>query len=60
MNFSNYGFTTTMNSSNGFLQDNAIPARVTAVHNEHYAPLCEYGNYFKMNKQRKTEDLENE
>ena len=60
MDFSDYGFTTVMNSSNGFLQDNAIPARVTAVHKEHHTPLCEYGDDFRTIKKRKTEGLENE
>ena len=46
MNLVDYGFTPTMNLSNDFLQDNYIPARVTAVHKERYALVCEHGDCF--------------
>lgn len=46
MNLVDYGFTPTMNLSNDFLQDNYMPARVTAVHKERYALVCEHGDCF--------------
>lgn len=46
MNLVDYGFTPTMYLSNDFLQDNYIPARVTAVHKERYALVCEHGDCF--------------
>ncbi|MGE5613567.1 MAG: ribosome small subunit-dependent GTPase A [Bacillota bacterium] len=46
MNLEDYGFTPEMFLTNDALQDNQIPARVTAVHKERYALVCEYGECF--------------
>lgn len=46
MNLTDYGFIPTMLSSIDTLQDNNIPARVTAVHKERYAIVCQYGECF--------------
>jgi ribosome biogenesis GTPase len=46
MNLVDYGFTPTMYLSNDTLQDNYIPARVTAVHKARYALVCEHGECF--------------
>ena len=46
MNLVDYGFIPTMLSTSDTLQDNYIPARVTTVHKERYAFVCEHGECF--------------
>ncbi|HEX2945738.1 MAG TPA: ribosome small subunit-dependent GTPase A [Clostridia bacterium] len=46
MNLTDYGFIPTMLATSDILQDNHIPARVTAVHKERYALICEHGECF--------------
>jgi len=46
MNLTDYGFIPAMYMTNDTLQDNHIPARVTAVRKERYALVCEHGECF--------------
>jgi ribosome biogenesis GTPase len=46
MNLTDYGFIPAMLSTDNTLQDNHIPARVTAVHKERYALFCKHGECF--------------
>lgn len=46
MSLEDYGFKSTMNLSNDYLQGNCIPARVTAVHKDRYGLVCEHGHCF--------------
>ena len=46
MNLTDYGFNPTILSSIDIAQDNSIPARVTAVHKERYALICEHGECY--------------
>lgn len=46
MDLRKYGFDPAILSSIDIPQDNSIPARVTAVHKERYALVCEHGECF--------------
>lgn len=46
MNLTDYGFNPTILSTIDIPQDKSIPARVTAVHKERYALVCEHGECY--------------